>query len=306
MALTTVVDKAIGDVFSEAMWDDYIKTNINELIGRSSRNLLTNGGFEIWQRGAGSFTADLAYTADRWQIDLFSASTITVTQETSIVDDNSRSSLKAVYVQSANSLIKQKVEDGYQHRGKTLAVSFRVRPTTTQTIGVRLGDDTGTATTTTSCPANTWTTITQTQAISASATYVEVGISLQASMTVYIDNAMLVVGPNATEYVPLHPQEDLSRCQRYYEILSADYNSVASAGAQNLGYALNYRQDKPGTPTTTKNGTWSVTNCGQPDVAQRTGQETRMITIFAASSAAGVMQFTANGGDDTITSESNP
>src|SRR5262249_46089074 len=31
-------------------------------------NLLTNGGFEIWQRGAGPFNTASAFTADRWQI----------------------------------------------------------------------------------------------------------------------------------------------------------------------------------------------------------------------------------------------
>lgn len=29
---TTVADKSVGDVFTEAMWDDYIKTNTNNLI----------------------------------------------------------------------------------------------------------------------------------------------------------------------------------------------------------------------------------------------------------------------------------
>lgn len=33
MTLTTVPDKAIGDVFTEAMWDTFIKDNLNHIIG---------------------------------------------------------------------------------------------------------------------------------------------------------------------------------------------------------------------------------------------------------------------------------
>src|SRR5262249_55251334 len=45
--------------------------------------LLPNGGFEIWQRGNGPFTANGVYTADRWQIFLAGTDTVSVTRSTS-------------------------------------------------------------------------------------------------------------------------------------------------------------------------------------------------------------------------------
>src|SRR5215217_228252 len=51
-------------------------------------NLLTNGGFEQWQRGAGPFVtaASGIFTADRWQSQMGGAAgpTVTVTRETTI------------------------------------------------------------------------------------------------------------------------------------------------------------------------------------------------------------------------------
>src|SRR5262245_43092534 len=44
---------------------------------------LTNGGFEIWQRGAGPFTASGAYTADRWVLSI-TTGTASVTRQSSV------------------------------------------------------------------------------------------------------------------------------------------------------------------------------------------------------------------------------
>src|SRR4029453_5203853 len=43
-------------------------------------NLLTNGGFEIWQRGNGPFTANGAWSADRWQMQILGTDTLSVSR----------------------------------------------------------------------------------------------------------------------------------------------------------------------------------------------------------------------------------
>lgn len=310
MAITTIPDKATGDTFTEAMWDDYIKTNINEITGRAAGNLLTNGNFQVWQRGAGAFASNNFWSADRWyhqRVGGAGTSSQSVTQETSITNA-SLSTLKSVvtsYV-SVGTEVVQKVENFAELRNRTISLSIHVNQGVASAVTPFIRDSTATTSGATSATTGSFIELTVSRTISGSATSVEAGVVLAANGTFYLSSAMLVVGPTPTIYVPTHPQWELACCQRYYEILSADYVTVASAGSQNLGYGLNYKQDKGGTPTVTKNGTWSVTNCGQPTLAQRTGQEGRMVTAFAASSAGGVMQFTANSSDDTITSEWNP
>src|SRR5499427_6610596 len=46
-------------------------------------NLLTNGGFEIWQRGNGPFTATGVYGPDRWQLGITGTDTLSVVQRES-------------------------------------------------------------------------------------------------------------------------------------------------------------------------------------------------------------------------------
>lgn len=302
-ATFTTVEARVTQQLTNAIWADEIQDNLNQL-GGAHRNLLTNGGFEVWQRGAGPFGGSGFYTADRWTTSLF-AGTNTVTKETTTIDGGA-ASLKNVVTSPTSIYILQRIEDYAQLRGQTISLSVRVNQSVASGAVAVITDSSGTTTGSAVATTGSFVTLTVTRTLGAAITTLDVGVQFTAAGTFYLDNAMLVIGPAPAPYRPLHPQEELARCQRYYEILSADYNTVASAGAQNLGYALNYRQDKGGTPTLTKNGTWSVTNCGQPSVTARTGQETRMVTIFAASTAAGVMQFTANSGDDTISAEWNP
>ena len=53
-----------------------------ELVGSGRRNLLINGGFDVWQRGT-TFTTPSSnyYAADRWQIYRASSSLTTTTRE---------------------------------------------------------------------------------------------------------------------------------------------------------------------------------------------------------------------------------
>jgi hypothetical protein len=181
---------------------------------------LVSGGFEVLQRGAGPFTANLAYAHDRWQILLGGTSTISVTDETALVDTGSGHALKAVYVQgSAVSSIDQKVEQYLQLRGRTLTFAVRMRKGVASSGRVYIEDSGvrtyGTPTATTGA----YETLSVTAPIGAAATAVHVGVELSASDTVYLDNATLGVGSAVQVYLPVDSALELARCMRYYQVL---------------------------------------------------------------------------------------
>jgi hypothetical protein len=90
------------------------------------------------------------------------------------------------------------------------------------------------------------------------------GIFFSASCTAYLDNAMLVVGTQPCDYVPLHPADDLARCLRYYEIAAGGegmVSAVATANAQTIFATFAYKAVKPLTSTVTLSG-FSNVNAG--------------------------------------------
>jgi hypothetical protein len=308
-AFTTVEDRGVGDPLTEPIWDDELRDNINQLAG-AHRNLLTNGGFEVWQRGAGGFTTTLAYTADRWQMSLGAGSTLTVTQETSTIDSYSTSALKGVFTLSAGTTsLSQKVEDYKALVGRTVSVSLRVRQGAASAIQIQLNDGVGVTTSTLSATTGSYITITATRTLSASATQFLVNVLFLVSGTHYLDNAMLVIGPAPAPYQPFHPQEDLARCQRYYEVVgdagggTVRIASVATAGAQGALAMVPWKATKAVAPTVTKVGTWTVTNCGQPTINLSDKYGT---VLLITSSAAGEFSSVNNVAGNSITAEANP
>jgi hypothetical protein len=305
VALLSVPDIVNSTPLTES-WLDLVGTDINELIGRASRNQLVNGGMEVWQRGAGPFTAATAYTADRWQLVYIGGGGHAVSQETTTVDSGA-SSLKFVAT-AIGSLcyVMQDVEHWRELRGKAVAVSVRVHQSVAAGCRVELDDGIAVAGGGTSATTGSWVTLTSTLTVNASATRLRVRLTLLLAGTFYFDAAMLVVGPNATEFVPLHPQEDLARCQRYYEVLGGSVASLHHQGYQaagtTAGATLHYKVTKGGTPTVTKNGTWNVVNCGQPVVG---GAGVGSCYIEATVTALGNFQFTTNSTDDSVSVEHN-
>ena len=90
-------------------------------------NLLTDGAFEIWQRGNGPFTTNGAYTADRWLISLGSGSTMSVARQGSGNPDTLYAAALTYTHGAAVSSLQQdfKGDDAVQLR-KTLSLSMRV------------------------------------------------------------------------------------------------------------------------------------------------------------------------------------
>lgn len=310
-AVFTEVEARVDQPLTNAIYADQIQDNVNQLAG-AHRNLLVNGGFEVAQRGAGPFTAAGAWTLDRWQLLETAPGAGSVTRETTIVETNSGASLAVVVsgISGGSGLVDlaQVVEQHVQLRGQTVSFSMRVRQSVANGAHLFIGAGGGTPVNVTGASSATtgqFVTLTATATLPTDATSLQVLCEITANGTYYLDNAMLVIGPAPAPYRPLHPQEELARCQRYYEITSAELQSYMSAG-NNIGLYVPYVVTKGGTPTTTKNGTWAVVNCAQPSVLQRTGFERYGITIFTPATALGQTVFSTNSADDTITVEWNP
>lgn len=229
-------------------------TNVKLASDTARQNLLTNGGFEIWQRGNGPFSIIGGYCADRWFLDRNGTSTVSVTPANSF---DPLGGLMAVvgytHVAGGNASIMQKIENGTALREKTITFSARVQANQPNNVRLRIGDS----------AANTWSTyhpgggavatLSVTHTVTPAATFVYVFVEISAaSDTARVDSAVLVLGSVPADYAPLHPVDDLARCLRYYE---ASYGNWLGAGYVSVGTSAEYHYKnqsvKGGAPTIT-------------------------------------------------------
>jgi hypothetical protein len=282
-------------------------------------NQIVNGGFEVWQRGAGPFSAHLAYSADRWQVILGGTSTLAISRFTAAAGPNGGQNYGAALTYthgSANSAFRQHVNgnDLWPLRGYVCSASARVNCNAANAVRLQAfttGATSNLSTTGAHHAGNgAWSTLTMANFLMpVDATGLVFGFLLEATASVFVDSVMLCLGPVAADFAPLPLADDLARCQRYYEVhggASAEFPIVlgcpSNAGVQ-LGSPVTFVVQKGGTPTVTKNGTWAVTGCNQPTVS---GANTHGYTLKAEATATTQVQTNPNGADDTITAEWNP
>ncbi len=307
MPLLAVPTIQPGDLGTSAYMNTYLRDNINTLIALvGPQNLLVNPGFEVYQRGASVNSFNLAYMSDRWQLQLGTSSSAIFNHITTTVDVGSSTSLTATYTHAASTRLDQRIENFRALQGKTVTFSIRIRKGLANSVRPYISDSgsytNGVSTTTTGA----FETHTVTATISANASAVTVGVEYLATDISYLDNAVLAYGTFAPAYVPLDPQVDLARCQRYYEVLGAHMTGVATAAGQTIGGWVSFATTKGGAPTVTKVGTWATNNCGQPTAVSRPGAETRGVTVYATSVAAGQVDCYITASSQAITAEWNP
>ncbi len=120
--------------------------------GLSFRNKIINGSFDIWQRGNGPFTANAAYTADRWQIQAAGSSFTSVAPGANTSGVPSEQASKAIVLTTSSSagagnyaFLTQKIEGVRSLAGKTVTVSFSAKVASgTHLLGVGLSQGFGT------------------------------------------------------------------------------------------------------------------------------------------------------------------
>jgi hypothetical protein len=251
-------------------------TNAKLAADTARDQLLTNGGFEVWQRGNGPFTTGSAYGPDRWQI-YATAGTTSVTRDTATADVGSLACAQVITTAppALGNGIFQIIDcgtDNPQLRGRTLTLSARVRCAQANSVRLELVGDKGVGLPHTTVSAyhsggSTYETLTVSIALPAGATGLTVWVLGVTAGTWYVDNLMLVVGSQAADYVPLHPAEDLARCMRYWQKSNTtNANIVQVYGTAGLALYFWFPMVYPmgGGPTMTKIGTPGLSNCNQP------------------------------------------
>jgi hypothetical protein len=285
----------------------------NAMLGAdvARENQLTNGGFEIWQRGNGPFTTPSpVFTADRWVINGAGA-TLSVTRNTANVDAASTACAAITVTAWTSELyLTNSPEHFKQMLGRTITLSLRVRTSTANAVRAVIATDVGPfAYSAYHTGGGAYETLTATALLATNATIVSPSVAFGANSTVYVDNAMLVVGSQAANYVPMHPADDLARCLRYYEKQGVDgsgflhYTMNASGAGYGNDWTLPFRAIKPVSPTITVVGTWLVSNANQPT---NLGADASGLRLRVTSTASG--QYYANNANagNNIVAEANP
>ena len=287
-------------------------------------NLLTNGGFEIWQRGNGPNSGSGVFVAgDRWVSSLAGSDAISVSKDTTNVDTGSQACAACAFTLGTGggaSTINQKIPstDGYQLAGRQMTLSVRVRTATANAVRIGLFDGSAWTQSAFHTGSGAYQTLTVTTTMSGPGTNWQCGIFFAASCTAYVDNAMLVVGSQPANYVPLHPAEDLARCLRYYEVLLPNVPTLTGQATTATGglFPYAYKVVKAVTPTVTISAAAShqVTNAaGSPIVptsvtANLIGVGSCQLGVLVASGlvAGNASVFQAATAAQLISVEANP
>jgi hypothetical protein len=120
--------------------------------------------------------------------------------------------------------------------------------------------------------------------------------------TFYADATTLIVGLQAASaFIPLHPQQDLARCQRYYEIgtitnaLLPIAANGAGAGGDSIQFNQRFQVTKRIAPTMTNAFFGTTSLIGNPTGTNGSVIDTANWTT-AGTNSIGISDFTINSG----------
>jgi len=229
-----------GSVAGAALADGGV-TNVKLASDVARPSMLVNGGFEVWQRGNGAFTGASSWGPDGWVNSFNGTDALSVTRETTTVDAGSGSSALLSYTKGTGTFTEHlrsllyKTTEFPQLKGRTVTFSARIFCGTANVIRLRLNNfysctDHITTSSNNVAGGGSWQTLSVTSAVDATATFVIPSFSFLATGNAYVDNAMLVIGSAAADYVPLPPADDLARCLRYYEAKVYASNQYIATG----------------------------------------------------------------------------
>jgi hypothetical protein len=211
-------------------------TAMDTLVQGYYPNLLTNPGFERWQRGtAFTATTTAAYGPDRWQSLITGGSGLSIGQEPSFIDPAypTRYACYMVYTHAGGGAgyLQQNIEDFLTYRQRQ--VTFTVRILNQCAVSLRIYDGVGTTDQAIAANGAFYTTNSVTRTLDPAATLLRVQvIAATASGTVWVDNCMVTNTAGAVGYQPLTPAEEDLRCFRYYQKVKVSHRFAATAAGQ--------------------------------------------------------------------------
>ena len=239
------LDKPSG-IAGEAMLRADSVQEQRDLIGAGRKNLIINGGMDVWQRGTSHTTGSGYKSVDRWDFNTYTGGAFTVSKETdselgSYLKWN-RTAIDTAHPSSSNA-VQHSIENvRYVMQGKEVTVSFWLKDTASVGSGyvkIRMY-------------GSPWTSYAEQNWISNSSDweYHSFTFSMPASITadhaqllivmddgssmggVSITNVQLELGSVATDFEHRSYGEELALCQRYYEVLNKlDGNASAVCNA---------------------------------------------------------------------------
>ena len=195
-----------------------------------TRNMVINGGMDVWQRGTTGFgTSTGTYTADRW---VLGSSSTTVTRDTDVpVSPYFQYSLKMVGTGDNSIIQRVEASNSTLLAGQTVTFSFYAKrtagagaldvrfyyPTTADTYGAitQIGSTVVVA----ASPSSSWTRYTVTAAIGTNITTgLQILINNTGASTTFITGAQLEIGSQASPFTRAggNIAGELAMCQRYY------------------------------------------------------------------------------------------
>ena len=270
----------------------------------ASRNLIINGGFDIWQRGnSHTSTAVNEYSADRFRTEGNALST-TISRQAFTAGQTDVPNFPTYYARVATSAkpssgqywaLMQRIEAPLNTRqGQTYTLSYWVRSTsgTVAASAFTYGFG-GSGSVRSNSPAltTTWQKVTSTQAninVSGGGTYLSVYImhvpdTAPSSMSVEIANVKVEEGHVATDFEHRSYGEELSLCQRYYQQIEG--SKQGSFSPCMIAYSTSAAQGTLTLPTTMRANP-SVSFTGTFKLEDGGAGYTTSTTTFAGSSSS--------------------
>jgi hypothetical protein len=198
-----------------------------------------------------------------------------------------------------------------QFKGRAVSLSVRIKTSVANMVRIGIYDGAAWQYSPYHNGNGTYQTLTVSNAtLSAAAAAWYIGIWWDAAISglAYLDNANLVVGSQAANYVPLHPADDLARCLRYYERIGFAATSTFFAGwggavGMAFGQTMFFAAKKAVSPTLTKLGTWTAGNASQPNVD---AADVGGFRIYATANGIAAVSIAATDSTCGITAEANP
>ena len=287
------LDKPSGIAGEAVLRADSVQ-EIRNSIGAGRKNLIINGGFDVWQRGTYTTATNVSsgFQSDRWKI-AQSATTGT------IQDLGGSVRLEVTGAGTGTLRMYQPIEDkGLYKRisGKTLTFSAWVKSNTANAriecfkgngVGWDGWDSAHTG-------GGAWEKLSATYVLADISSLTDGAFSVQVGLDGYnsadvalavgdyceIKDVQLELGSVATDFEHRSYGEELALCQRYFRVLdwaTLPYSVIGATNSAHHVYGLSYSQMRAPPTLTHKSGTFRIySNASSGDVASLAGSNTNL------------------------------